>query len=475
MDIAGRKTKDISLYIAVLSLLIIGLALIFSTWQMLRAQEKASNAHLSLTARAVLQAVESSLRRGSMAQGHLSPNTREFFQELQDNDDLLFVSFINAQGQSLFAGKDEAGSKPLLSKEALQELRETGRWEGPVTLQAPAGTGQRNQRHQYAYVAARLRDSPRSPGGHMGHMMPSFPARPDEPQDVFLIVAMDMEKYLAINTGFRHTAVFQVAYTLAAALFLLFFARHFFSRRELAGKALFLERFQTSLLDALPDGLMTVDGRGRIRAANPAAQQLLDPAGPPLAGRSIDAVVPGQALKGVSREELTRRELAFGNALCEITSLPFEAEEPFLMVLIRDRTHIRRLEQSLAEAEKLAAIGTLAAGVAHEIRNPLSSLRGFAQYFAKKLAGKKPEEEYAETMVREADRLNRVITDLLYLARPRKLMFSTIALHPLLDELESLLRFELKEKKTGAAARPARGKPDCGSRKCETGPAQPAA
>ena len=68
----------------------------------------------------------------------------------------------------------------------------------------------------------------------------------------------------------------------------------------------------------------------------------------------------------------------------------------------------------------MAAVGKLAAGVAHEIRNPLSSIRGFAQYLRHALAENPREQEYAEVMVKEVDRINKVVTDLLTFSSPMK-------------------------------------------------------
>jgi two-component system sensor histidine kinase HydH len=135
----------------------------------------------------------------------------------------------------------------------------------------------------------------------------------------------------------------------------------------------------------------------------------------------------------------------------EILCLPLAAGDAEsggeeLLVLLRDRTRLRTLEEDLAEAKRLAAIGSLAAGVAHEIRNPLSSLRGFAQLFATKLKGQAPLDAYAATMVQEADRLNRVVTDLLYLARPRDLAPAEVDLPRLMESLKGLLRFDLDHK-----------------------------
>lgn len=88
------------------------------------------------------------------------------------------------------------------------------------------------------------------------------------------------------------------------------------------------------------------------------------------------------------------------------------------VLILRDLREIKQLEEKVRRSEKLAAIGELAASVAHEIRNPLSSIKGFAQYLRHALKDKPREKEYTETMVSEVDRINAVVTDLLTFARP---------------------------------------------------------
>lgn len=85
------------------------------------------------------------------------------------------------------------------------------------------------------------------------------------------------------------------------------------------------------------------------------------------------------------------------------------------------RRKVAGLQAEVARQERLAAMGTLAAGVAHEIRNPLSSIKGFATYFRGKFEPGSKDHELAEVMIGEADRLNRVVSELLELTRPSEL------------------------------------------------------
>lgn len=98
-----------------------------------------------------------------------------------------------------------------------------------------------------------------------------------------------------------------------------------------------------------------------------------------------------------------------------------------------------RLETEMVKAERLAALGTLAAGVAHEIRNPLSSIKGFATYFREKFAAGSPDHELANVMVGEVERLNRVVSELLELTRPSDLRPMELRLSELLGHALTLV------------------------------------
>jgi len=114
------------------------------------------------------------------------------------------------------------------------------------------------------------------------------------------------------------------------------------------------------------------------------------------------------------------------------------------VVVIRDMSAIKHLEKKVQRAEKLAVVGRLAAGVAHEIRNPLSSIRGFAYLLGKRHGEESPEREYADVMVREIDRINHVVSDLLNFARPMKLEPDDICLADIIDHVVALVSADAK-------------------------------
>ncbi|MCZ8524038.1 MULTISPECIES: PAS domain-containing sensor histidine kinase [Paenibacillus] len=109
---------------------------------------------------------------------------------------------------------------------------------------------------------------------------------------------------------------------------------------------------------------------------------------------------------------------------------------PGICIIGRDISDHKRTEELLRSSEKLAVAGQLAAGVAHEIRNPLTSLKGFTQFMK---SGAQYKEQYLDIMMSELDRIEQIISELLLLARPQAVTYRTVPLPPILTHVVSLL------------------------------------
>ena len=146
--------------------------------------------------------------------------------------------------------------------------------------------------------------------------------------------------------------------------------------------------------------------------------------------------------RGGTQQELRIRQGSEDQIILANSSLLMDTEGRPLEVItnLHDITELKRLEARIRQSERLAALGTLAAGMAHEIRNPLSAIKTFVQLLPRKTG--KPDflEKFNRTVPRELERINRLIEDLLELSRTPKYLFKSMDLLPLL--LETLEFFE---------------------------------
>ena len=125
------------------------------------------------------------------------------------------------------------------------------------------------------------------------------------------------------------------------------------------------------------------------------------------------------------------------------------ADEPegnqTIVVNVHDLTEVKRIERQWRRGQRLAALGTMAAGVAHEVRNPLGGLRGASQLLARETSENPKLKGFLDVIVREVDRLDRTVEQLLDLARPMKSEMAAINIEDVVERALAVVRPQLKE------------------------------
>ena len=214
--------------------------------------------------------------------------------------------------------------------------------------------------------------------------------------------------------------------------------------------------FAEALVRNLPIGLLAVDKDNRIIASNEHARDLFagDPsnverqdAGRILPGPLVRLLTKVTMLSGLIEEDVVLASETKGEQIWEVVAAAFADQDvpEGKILLARNVTAVRGLEKEVARSRHLNAIGSLAAGVAHEIRNPLSSIKGFAVYFKQRFAGNPDDEETADIMIAETERLNRVIGQLIEFARPLTLKTEKTILSGLVMQSVKLIEAEARK------------------------------
>ena len=210
-----------------------------------------------------------------------------------------------------------------------------------------------------------------------------------------------------------------------------------------------------NMLTSLEDGVIVVDLHGKVSFYNQAAEVLTELSASQALQQPysrlfkknlwlIDMVKKGQP----PQQSGTRGEGTFvtqGGRQTPISLAVSPLQDRYgralgSILLLRDLTHRKELEEDLKRSDRLALLGTLAAGLAHEIKNPLGGIKGAAQLLRRSVARDSSLVEYADIMIREVDRVNLLIEQLLDLSRPAKLNLASLNVHELLDEVLLLER-----------------------------------
>jgi len=222
-----------------------------------------------------------------------------------------------------------------------------------------------------------------------------------------------------------------------------------------------LKGYTDNILGSLTSGIVTIDLDGRVVTLNPAAELMTgffrgEAAGryctelfahtPELSDLLTETLASRAPIANIS---LTLRRRNGSAVPIEFSTAPLkggEGKDLGVIGVFRDVTLLRQLESDLQRSDRLAALGTLAAGLAHEIKNPLTSLLTFSRHLERKFDDRNFRERFGSVVPRELERINGIVERLLELARPARLSFALVRLPELLERAVELYADQLADR-----------------------------
>jgi len=221
-----------------------------------------------------------------------------------------------------------------------------------------------------------------------------------------------------------------------------------------------LQAFHENIVRSISSGVFTADARGAITSFNPAAQEVTGYTVGQVLGRSWREIFnwhPNQPSDdpqcnvppGMTRFEVESKSANGSRLVLGMTVSPLheQGEQDGLVGVFKDLTQIRDMEEEMRRKEWLANLGEMSAGMAHEIRNPLGALAGAMQMLRKEAAADETDRRLMDIAIREATRLDTIITEFLQYARPPALNLAEHDMNKILAETLHLVQHEARTRK----------------------------
>jgi len=268
-----------------------------------------------------------------------------------------------------------------------------------------------------------------------------LPPPPDQPLSQYILSSRDFQLALVSN---------MVGITAVAVL-----ASNLARRAQVAGAQLIeaqqstarLVRLNDDIVRSIASGLITADDDGRILGVNRAAQEILRDRAGTLLGAPLSNVLPNYATEPLRepprRADATGRradgsEFPMGYTLSAL--LDTNGNQSGLLLAFQDLTEIRTLRDRADAAQRLAVLGQLATGLAHEIRNPLSSISGSVEMVREGNALGPEDRRLLGIVISEVDRLNSLVTSMLQVGRPSQIETESLDLRAIASEVVAVAR-----------------------------------
>ncbi|MCU0643939.1 MAG: PAS domain S-box protein [bacterium] len=238
-------------------------------------------------------------------------------------------------------------------------------------------------------------------------------------------------------------------------------ARDITQRKKLEQEITDLKNFNESIIQSMGAGLITLDLERRITSFNNGAEEVLGYKNDEVVGRFLDEVIPieesrkllpdvvSQNHSLLNREiELTRKDGSHVFVGYTITPrIDNHNLKVGTIISFRDISQIKQMQVEVVRMDRLASLGVLASGVAHEVRNPLAGIKTMAQTLEEEIEKNDPRQEYLSRIIRQVNRLDELLRTLFSYAKPRQPIRKPHRLQDIIQEVDILLDDRIKKKK----------------------------
>ena len=372
--------------------------------------------------------------------------TQRLIEQASESPDIHYIAVIDVSGKVLVhsnpekMGNNISRDMNILVKAytggAFHIIKQPGLNQKFFEVLSPfrpfrAGGGLKRWQEQF-----RQQHSTKSNVSPQGDTPPDSPHQSSlgsETHPQFILVGLDMTELENTIRRYRFQMIFMSLTLLLVGLggWISLMAAQGYSISQETLKR--MRAFTGLLISKLPVGIIATDHENKIRTFNSTAAAMTGISLQKVQNGEPEAVLPTEVSRFFplheNSDEITDRDvsLAGGDNVhysLHLSSLPVYNQDSNFMgrvLLMYDLSELKRLEREIQRHDRLVALGKMAAGVAHEVRNPLSSIKGFATLLGSKFKDGSQEHEAADLLVYEAERLNRSITELLNYARPTTL------------------------------------------------------
>lgn len=238
-------------------------------------------------------------------------------------------------------------------------------------------------------------------------------------------------------------------------------ARDITQRKKLEQEITELKNFNESIIQSMGAGLITLDLERRITSFNNGAEEVLGYKNDEVVGKYLDEVLPIEESRKIlpdiishthsllNREvELTRKD---GSRVFVGYTITPRIDNHNLkvgtIISFRDISQIKQMQMEVVRMDRLASLGVLASGIAHEVRNPLAGIKTMAQTLEEEIDKSDPRQEYLARIIRQVNRLDELLRTLFSYAKPRQPIRKLHRLEDILQEVDILLDDRIKKKK----------------------------